>query len=134
MGVYEAAIELIVRPQVTSFRPDLVFVCCGVDGSVLDPLAQMRLHSHGYYRLMTSVLKLADYSAGGRVVASYEGGYSAAYSWRCGLAIIDAMAGVTAPAVDPFIDRWHLKADDKLNPLESAEISNLAADLALQPK
>jgi acetoin utilization deacetylase AcuC-like enzyme len=44
-GTYLAAMERVVRPALYAFRPDLIFIACGLDAAANDPLGRMLCHS-----------------------------------------------------------------------------------------
>lgn len=56
---YQAAWELLLRPIVESFSPDLVLISAGFDAAEGDPLGGCRLTPHGYGRL--TVRALSDF-------------------------------------------------------------------------
>ncbi len=58
-------------------RPDLVFLSAGYDAHRLDPLGGLALSVAGLTDLVRVVAEVADAHAGGRLVASLEGGYHA---------------------------------------------------------
>ena len=62
-------------PRVVAFRPQLVMVSAGFDGHNADPLAQLRLKDEDFFWIGQELRKVADQHAGGRLVASLEGGY-----------------------------------------------------------
>ncbi|TVQ59653.1 MAG: class II histone deacetylase [Rhodobacteraceae bacterium] len=108
-GAYVAAFERVVLPALDRFRPDLIVVASGLDASGLDPLGRMMVSARGYRRLTEIMMAAADRLCGGRLVLSHEGGYSAMYVPYCGLAIMEALAGLPASELDPWdpiIQNW----------------------------
>lgn len=99
-GAYLHAIEQIVLPALHTFRPDLIFVACGFDACMTDPLGRMGCVSDTYRAMMEMVMGAARELCGGRLVVSHEGGYSAEYVPFCGLAAIEAMTGFRSEVVD----------------------------------
>jgi len=57
------------------FAPDLVLVSAGFDAHWRDPLAQLQLKDEDFYWIGHQLKLLADTHAGGRLVATLEGGY-----------------------------------------------------------
>ncbi|MDG5761786.1 class II histone deacetylase [Natronococcus sp. A-GB1] len=104
VGAYEEAFEQLVQPALSAFDPDLIYLASGFDGSALDPLGRMMLHSEGYRRLTQILLDSADDHCDGRLVATHEGGYSTAYVPFAGLATIEEMSGKSSDVEDPFLD------------------------------
>ena len=92
-GAYLAAFERAVIPALLRFRPELVIVASGLDANAMDPIGRMMATSETYRLLARLVLAAARDSAGGRLVATHEGGYSNAYVPFCGLAVIEEMSG-----------------------------------------
>lgn len=103
-GAWLAALDRVVLPALLAFRPDLIVVACGFDGSYFDPLShQLLLSSH--YRAMTErVRSAADALCGGRLAVVHEGGYSEFYVPFCGVAVIDALRGDDADLQDPYLE------------------------------
>ncbi|AKS41230.1 histone deacetylase family protein [Wenzhouxiangella marina] len=65
-------------PRIDEFRPELILVSAGFDAHVRDPLAQLRLKDEDFYWIGHELKQLAMQHAGGRLVASLEGGYDLA--------------------------------------------------------
>lgn len=101
-GVYLSVIDLVVAPALRRFRPDLIVVASGFDAAALDPLGAMTVTAGGYGRLATALRDLADELCDGRLVFSHEGGYSAEHVPYCGLAVLEALAGVPSGVDDPW--------------------------------
>lgn len=62
-------------PALDAYRPELILASAGFDGHWRDPLAQLRLKDEDYYWIGHQLRALANKHAGGRLVASLEGGY-----------------------------------------------------------
>ena len=75
------------------FRPDLVLLSLGTDAHRLDPLAGLALSVRGLTEAATVVREVADTHAGGRIVATLEGGYH-----------VDALAATVAAVSHRFRD------------------------------
>lgn len=100
---YLDAMDLLVAPALRAFRPDIIVVACGLDANALDPLARMLAHSGTFRALTLQIRDLAEELCGGRLTVVHEGGYSEAYVPFCGLAVIEALAGVRSDVTDPFL-------------------------------
>ena len=59
--------------------------------------------SVGFAAMAQMLVELADHTCAGRLVMSHEGGYSPVYVPYCGLAVLEAMSGISTGVVDPFI-------------------------------
>ena len=88
-GLYRAVLPGLAQ----RFRPDLVLLSLGTDAHRLDPLAGLALSVTGLADCATVVQEAADAWAGGRVVATLEGGYH-----------VDALAATVAAVAHRFLD------------------------------
>jgi acetoin utilization deacetylase AcuC-like enzyme len=101
---YLETFKRVVAPALTAFRPELIVVASGFDGSIYDPLGRMMVTSE-VYREMTRTLKtVAAEVCGNRLLLSHEGGYSAAYVPYCGLAVMEELSGRNSGVEDPFLE------------------------------
>lgn len=104
-ATYVAALEQLVRPQITSHRPDVIVVACGFDASGVDPLGRM-LAGSDTFRAMTALTRdLADDLCDGRLVLVHEGGYSELHVPFCAHAVVEELSGATITAPDPLAAR-----------------------------
>jgi len=78
-------------PRIEAFRPQLVLVSAGFDGHAADPLAQLRLKEDDYFWIGQELRRIAERHAGGRLVASLEGGYDLNALERSVQAFADAL-------------------------------------------
>ena len=101
-GAYLAALDQVVVPALEAFDPELIVIACGFDAGALDPLGRMLLPAAAFGAMTERLLDAADRICGGRLVASHEGGYSAGHVPFCGLAVIEALSGLSAGIDDPF--------------------------------
>lgn len=97
-----AAYRRLLPPLARRFRPELVIVAAGFDAHALDPLAQTNLSVRGYADLLRVALEVADAHAGGRLVATLEGGYHPDALAACVAAALDVMADPATEVEDPF--------------------------------
>jgi acetoin utilization deacetylase AcuC-like enzyme len=67
-----------ILPALDAFRPEMVLISAGFDAHRSDPLAQLLLDESDYTWVTEQLLKIAREHAGGRVVATLEGGYDLA--------------------------------------------------------
>jgi acetoin utilization deacetylase AcuC-like enzyme len=101
-GAYLDALDRVVMPALEAFRPDLVVIACGFDAGGLDPLGRMLLPASAFGTMAARLLEAANWICEGRLVASHEGGYSVGHVPFCGLAVIEALSGLSAGIEDPF--------------------------------
>lgn len=126
---YIATFEKVVAPALRRFRPDLIYIASGFDGSIYDPLGRMMVTSTTYRKLTQIMLAVADEVCGGRLVLSHEGGYSAAYVPYCGLAVMEELSGQRSEIEDVFAAFVDVAGGHQLYP-HQAEIIEKAAALA----
>jgi acetoin utilization protein AcuC len=97
-GAWLAALEAIVPPLVTSWKPDVLVTQLGCDTHTTDPLAWVDLTTEAYRRAASLLHRLAHEAAGGRWVATGGGGYQWARvvprAWTIAFA---EMAGTVIP-------------------------------------
>lgn len=99
---YLHVFENIIVPIAEEFKPELILVSAGQDGSQFDPLGRMLLNSNDYKEMTTIVKNLAEKYCDGKLIAVHEGGYSAAYVPFCTLKIIEALSGIDSNIIEPF--------------------------------
>jgi acetoin utilization deacetylase AcuC-like enzyme len=122
-GAYMAAFERVVLPALAAFRPELIMVPSGFDGSLYDPLGRMLLYSETYRLMTRQLMAAADQLCGGRLVLSHEGGYAPVYVPFCGLAVMEELSGMQSAAKDPLL-HWAAGAGGQdLQPHQDAVIS-----------
>ncbi len=73
---YIGAFQRLLVPVVRDYRPEMVFVSCGFDAHVDDPLAAMTVTGEGFRAMARIVRALADELCAGRLVLVLEGGYA----------------------------------------------------------
>ncbi|GAB3865328.1 class II histone deacetylase [Nocardioides maradonensis] len=125
-GGYLSAMERVVLPAIERFRPDLILVASGFDANAADPLARQGLTSSTYRIMTQQLLDLAAKVCGGRLAMSHEGGYNPVYVPFCGLAVIEALAGVTEPLEDPYEPIFGGMAQLELQPHQTALLDRVA--------
>ncbi len=99
---YAEAFDVVVRPVVEEFGPDLILVSAGQDCHFSDPLTALSVTAEGYGRMMRKTVELAaDVGARGPV-AVLEGGYSVELGLPyTNLAVVAALAGVPTTVEEP---------------------------------
>jgi acetoin utilization deacetylase AcuC-like enzyme len=73
---FREAVSATWQPAVAKHRPELIIVSAGFDAHRDDPLAHLNLLEDDYRWIGRQIRDWAEVSAGGRVVAALEGGYS----------------------------------------------------------
>lgn len=74
-GVYRGAFERVIVPALDEYRPELIIVSAGFDASARDPLAEMSLSADAFGWMAAALKRVADKTAGGRILLALEGGY-----------------------------------------------------------
>jgi acetoin utilization deacetylase AcuC-like enzyme len=67
-----------ILPALDAFRPEMVLISAGFDAHRSDPLAQLLLDEADYTWVTEELVAIARRHAGGRMVATLEGGYDLA--------------------------------------------------------
>ena len=132
-GAYVDAWQRVVVPAVRRFRPDLIIVSSGFDGSAMDPLGRMMAHSETFRSLAQQSVELAKEVCGGRLLAIHEGGYSTAYVPFCGLAVFEELLAERSGVEDPFLPIFAGMGGQDLQPHQKAVIDQAVALVARVP-
>ena len=123
-GAYEAAMQRVVIPALEQFKPEMIVVASGLDGSTWDPLGHMMLLSSHYKMMTDKLLKVAQRHCQDRLLICHEGGYSAGYVPFCGVSIIESLSGVESGINDPFAkyeSKWQLLQTNQEKAIEEVE-------------
>jgi acetoin utilization deacetylase AcuC-like enzyme len=96
-GDYQDVFNALVMPTLDQFRPQLVMISAGFDAHERDPLARMRVSTHGYAVLTKLLCDAADRHCHGRVVAVTEGGYDLTALKACLDSSISVLDGARVP-------------------------------------
>jgi acetoin utilization deacetylase AcuC-like enzyme len=92
-GAYRAAFDRVVLPALRAFKPDMIFVACGLDAGNHDALGRMVLGPEDFRWMTKAVMGAADDLCGGRLVLSHEGGYHAPSAPFLALPIFEELVG-----------------------------------------
>ncbi len=126
---YIGTFERVVVPALRRFKPELIVIASGFDGSVYDPLGRMMVTTTTYRKLTQIMLELADELTGGKLVLTHEGGYSAAYVPYCGLAVMEELSGIQTDIEDMFAQFADVCGGHQLYPHQN-DVIEQAAQLA----
>jgi acetoin utilization deacetylase AcuC-like enzyme len=132
-GAYVAALERVVVPALRAFRPELIIVPSGFDGSLYDPLGRMMAYSETFRAMTRALVAVADELCGGRLVLSHEGGYSPIYVPFCGLAVVEELSGVKTAVNDPMAARAASMGGQDLQPHQDEIIRRAERYVSLGP-
>ncbi len=99
---YAAVMELLVKPKVSEFNPDLIVIACGQDASQFDPNGRNLLSMNGFRDLGKAARELASELCNGKLLLCQEGGYAITYTGFCMYAVAEGVLGVEDPMQDPL--------------------------------
>ena len=125
-GAYVATFERVVIPALRRFKPEVIVVPSGFDGSGVDPLGRQMVSSDAYRTMTQMLLAAADDLCGGRLIMTHEGGYSAMYVPYCGLAVLEEMAGMRTHVEDPWAPLMAQWGQQDLQPHQASLIDKAA--------
>lgn len=94
---YDMAFEKIIKPIVSQFAPEMIFVSFGGDAHYMDPLGGLSLSSLGYVSLCEKITNLAKNVCDNKLCFVLEGGYN-----------VDALSEI----VSGIVGIWHNKKID----------------------
>jgi acetoin utilization deacetylase AcuC-like enzyme len=94
---YDLAFEKIIKPIISQFSPEMLFVSFGGDAHYMDPLGGLSLSSLGYISLCEKITNLAKNVCDSKLCFVLEGGYN-----------VDALSEVVAG----IVGFWHNKKID----------------------
>ena len=136
-GAYEFTFDRVVAPALERFRPDFIFVACGLDANYMDPLARMMLDSESFRVMTRRIRELANRVCEGRLVLVHEGGYAEQIVPFCALAVIEALSDLSAGIEDPWVARNRSCPGQELLPHQSSAIvaaEELVARVPMPPQ
>ncbi len=93
----DVAMEDIIVPVTTAFRPDAILVSWGMDTHYRDPLASLTLSSEGSARQAADLIKLSKKICSGRITFMLEGGYDVPALSEVVATVIGSTQGVEVP-------------------------------------
>jgi acetoin utilization deacetylase AcuC-like enzyme len=131
-AAYRTAFERIVLPALHRFRPEAMFIACGLDAGNHDALGRMMLGPEDFRWMTAAVMAAADQLCGGRLILSHEGGYHAPSAPFLALPIFEELTGVPSGIVNPIAARMAGLPAPVLHAHQAAaiEVARLAAGLA----
>ena len=133
-GAYITAFEDVVLPALRQFDPDLIFVACGFDAGVLDPLGAMLLHSEAYRSMTRMMMQVADEVCEGRLVFTQEGGYCEATSPFYGLVVFETLLGKRTDIADPYLELVEHMGGQELQAHQESRIREVQATVDISQK
>lgn len=81
---YAACFGKLVLPLMNQFKPDMIFIACGLDAAEGDLLGDCGLSPEMFYTMTRSVLEADSVAASNvPVIVALEGGYNVQQSADC---------------------------------------------------
>jgi len=93
----DVAMEEIIRPVTSAFRPDAMLVSWGMDTHYREPLASLTLSSEASVRQAEELIKLSRKLCGGRITFMLEGGYDVPALSEVVAGVVGSTVGVDVP-------------------------------------
>lgn len=81
-------------PRLRAFKPQMILVSAGFDAHYEDDLGNMKLSEKDFAWVTQEIVRVADETAGGRVVSMLEGGYVLSALARSVAAHLKVLAGI----------------------------------------
>jgi len=91
--IYLKAVNEIVKPIISQYKPQFILVSAGLDGHYTDPVASLSLSALCYEKVHETIVKFASEICEGRLVFVLEGGYSLKFVGRIAATAIAKMSG-----------------------------------------
>lgn len=89
----QTAWDLVIRPLLEEFQPEMLLVSAGFDSHWRDPLGHQLATADGYGRLMQHFADFADQHCLGRLAVFLEGGYDLGAGAASALAVTQSLLG-----------------------------------------
>lgn len=102
--------DLIFKPMVKSFKPQMLLVSAGFDSHWNDPITSLGLSTRGFYEVSRKLVQMADEVCSGKIVFVLEGGYDPRNVANGAAAVFDAL--IKRPLRDEADDRSPYKEPD----------------------
>jgi acetoin utilization deacetylase AcuC-like enzyme len=72
---FKKVFEAEIKPALTNFKPEVIYISAGFDAHENDPLADLSLTTQDYNWLTEFIKETAKNCCAGRIISSLEGGY-----------------------------------------------------------
>jgi acetoin utilization deacetylase AcuC-like enzyme len=91
---YIHLLDDFILPRIEKFKPDFMAVSAGFDSHRADPLGSLSLTEKGYFKMISSLLELAENLCRGRLVVELEGGYNTDVLATSSYVVVKALLGL----------------------------------------
>lgn len=89
---FKKVFEAEIKPALTTFKPEILYISAGFDAHVNDPLADLALTAQDYGWITEFIKESANNCCSGRIISSLEGGYHLPSLSESALAHISSLA------------------------------------------
>jgi acetoin utilization deacetylase AcuC-like enzyme len=89
---FKKVFEAEIKPALTNFKPEVIYISAGFDAHENDPLADLSLTTQDYSWLTDFIKKIANNCCAARIISSLEGGYHLPSLSESALAHIHSLA------------------------------------------
>lgn len=110
---YIEALEKVVKPALSWFKPNAIIVQAGADAHYSDPLADNLLTTHDYEKIFKKILGYTDLWCNGKALFTLGGGYSITATPRIWTLLYLIINNINIP--DHLPDVWRQKWSKILN-------------------
>jgi acetoin utilization deacetylase AcuC-like enzyme len=94
---YRTAMDEIILPTLSRYKPEMILVSLGFDPHWRDPLGHLMLTAGGIGNLIKSLVDWADQNCKSKIMLVMEGGYDSLSVAACGLSSVAALFGEPIP-------------------------------------
>jgi acetoin utilization deacetylase AcuC-like enzyme len=113
--VYKEAIERVVIPAITAFRPDIIAISAGFDPHYADPVGNMNIDSSVFWYIGKTLNDLQKKLGEVGTFSAMEGGYNPMMTGPSIFAYLSGLIGDECPTLEDQIERAPVKTLDDSN-------------------
>jgi acetoin utilization deacetylase AcuC-like enzyme len=115
---FQLALDQIMVPMLTEFKPEYILFSAGFDGHFDDQLTNLGYTSQGYAKILQKIIPIAEEYAKGRMSLTLEGGYNLEAQSNSIVNVMSVLSGgIIINEDDEFEDQRCLEyTENKLTP------------------
>ncbi|MFW9849015.1 MAG: histone deacetylase [Candidatus Thorarchaeota archaeon] len=113
--VYKEALDRVVIPSITTFKPQIIAISAGFDAHYADPVGNMNIDSSVYWTIGSTVSRFIEDSETIGSFSVMEGGYNPMMTGPSIFSFLMGLLGDDCPELDDQIARESNKALDDSN-------------------
>ncbi|MHA1906246.1 MAG: histone deacetylase family protein [Candidatus Thorarchaeota archaeon] len=113
--VYQEAMERIVVPTISSFKPDMIAISAGFDSHYTDPVGNMNVDSSLFWFIGNSIKNLVETLGNIGSFSVMEGGYNPMMTGPSIFAYLSGLLGDECPVLEDQMERQPVKTLDDSN-------------------